>query len=621
MNTELPIPLWRRALSFLTALSLLISSISPATAQSFGDIVGGDRKNAEMRNRKMTSATIADAKSAKALFDQLASVQTKIGPLGAVGTGETYNPKATKRAAHLKTELSAAIDAYELATVEETRLGSPVSLGVLARLKNAVAPFVRYLEQLKSAKGIRSKPTLTVLPGQIATFDVSAYCMDSSLGTPKSGETFRLIPVAKLLPPEMAPLYASIMQKPGKHSSETQGLVWAIRNAFRNGSPITLSTEAIQRLDVEYPGAAQAITNYNRRSGNEKAVRGLLDTFLPGVRNLATQVQALDPQRMVQDTIAQVETLTSMPVAGSIEPLAAYTNIAPGIAVKATSPWGGLSKARVEIANNTGQPYRFVPAEWAAASPRASQHLALQTPEGFSSDTSSDVKLPLAELLSAGLDMSVVGNIKAAIQAITGRDLITDAETSRWVELLGIIPAIGLPLKLAAKAAKANKAVPFNGRTAEDILSISKGNRPLPSSYLPKSYIDAHKKKFSSGASRFMRSDQHDKYGIAQADGTSFIFPKSEADRMAQMAKSDPEALEEFLGLPKGEFKDADIIQIDIEPKQLPSLGFRIPSGNEAGANAQWIPGGVLPNGMPEAVINGGKMKPGVQYKITRIGK
>lgn len=38
------------------------------------------------------------------------------------------------------------------------------------------------------------------------------------------------------------------------------------------------------------------------------------------------------------------------------------------------------------------------------------------------------------------------------------------------------------------------------------------------------------------------------------------------------------------------------------DPSELTNL--RMPSGNEAGANEHWIPGGYLPTGIPEAVID-----------------
>ncbi len=46
------------------------------------------------------------------------------------------------------------------------------------------------------------------------------------------------------------------------------------------------------------------------------------------------------------------------------------------------------------------------------------------------------------------------------------------------------------------------------------------------------------------------------------------------------------------------------------------STGLRMPSGNEAGANAQWIPGGYTSGGVMEAVID--SPSPG-QYMVSSI--
>ncbi|MBU2897643.1 hypothetical protein [Vibrio hepatarius] len=42
-------------------------------------------------------------------------------------------------------------------------------------------------------------------------------------------------------------------------------------------------------------------------------------------------------------------------------------------------------------------------------------------------------------------------------------------------------------------------------------------------------------------------------------------------------------------------------------PKEL---NLRVPSGNEAGANDLWLPGGKLPNGNREAIIDAEDIKP-----------
>jgi hypothetical protein len=148
---------------------------------------------------------------------------------------------------------------------------------------------------------------------------------------------------------------------------------------------------------------------------------------------------------------------------------------------------------------------------------------------------------------------------------------------------------------------------PSTGLTDEkrdEILAMEKGTRPDPSEYLSQDYIQHHLEQFDQGGTRFMPDQNFNKYGIGQRDGTTFVFPTNEVD--ALMAKGDFAAIESVLGLPEGYFEDYSVLRVDI-----PDLGhydLRIPSGNEAGANDYWLPGGFLPEGIPEAVIDGSKV-------------
>ena len=74
------------------------------------------------------------------------------------------------------------------------------------------------------------------------------------------------------------------------------------------------------------------------------------------------------------------------------------------------------------------------------------------------------------------------------------------------------------------------------------------------------------------------------------------------------MAKGDFAAVEDALGLPPGYFEDYNVVRVDIPGAQ--DYNLRMPSSNEAGANDYWLPGGLLPEGMPEAVIDGSKIPP-----------
>ncbi len=150
----------------------------------------------------------------------------------------------------------------------------------------------------------------------------------------------------------------------------------------------------------------------------------------------------------------------------------------------------------------------------------------------------------------------------------------------------------------------------------DEILATDKGDRPDPSDYLSPGYIEQHLEKFHDGACRFMPENNLEKYGIAQRDGTAFVMPKSEADALLAASGGDLCAIERSLGLPEGFLDSNNLVRIDIAHPQ--DYNLRIPSGNEAGANEQWIPGGVLPDGVSEAVVDGGQI-PGNGYTVTDV--
>jgi hypothetical protein len=151
-----------------------------------------------------------------------------------------------------------------------------------------------------------------------------------------------------------------------------------------------------------------------------------------------------------------------------------------------------------------------------------------------------------------------------------------------------------------------------------DILAQEKGTRADPKDYLPPEYVSDHLARFEAeGASRFMTKSNFDKYGIGQRDGTSFIMPKGEADALLASAKGNPRALEQALGLPEGFLDSNALVRIDIP--RPGEHGLRIPSGNESGANDQWLPGGRLPTGNNEAVIDIKGMEAGKDYTGTPL--
>ena len=143
----------------------------------------------------------------------------------------------------------------------------------------------------------------------------------------------------------------------------------------------------------------------------------------------------------------------------------------------------------------------------------------------------------------------------------------------------------------------------------DDIINIAKGSRPNPSTYLSQDYIDVHLAQFDNGASIIMTKEQYINYVKGSAnigilsDSTQFVMPKNYCDEIAIKANGDISVYETSLGFDIGHFDDGGgLVRIDVN--SVEGLNLRMPSGNEAGANNHWIPGGKTDGGVPEAVTD-----------------
>lgn len=147
-----------------------------------------------------------------------------------------------------------------------------------------------------------------------------------------------------------------------------------------------------------------------------------------------------------------------------------------------------------------------------------------------------------------------------------------------------------------------------------EILSISKGSRPDPITYLSQEYIDAHLSYFQNGVTKINSKAPIDTEGIGLG---TFVMPKSVADDVIKQAGGSVSKLEELLGLNPGDL-GMNPVRVDISNPQ----NLRIPSGNEVGAwPGYWTPGGYTkPGGVMEAVID---PVPKTEYIVTEniLGK
>lgn len=141
-------------------------------------------------------------------------------------------------------------------------------------------------------------------------------------------------------------------------------------------------------------------------------------------------------------------------------------------------------------------------------------------------------------------------------------------------------------------------------KTKNIIKSIKHGCRPEPSVYMREECLTSHAAMFAEGASYLVPKDVLDRFGrklLGRQDG-QFVMCKKEMDKLLQADAVSITHIEKQLGIPAGLWAGKTLVRIDIlNPK---ALKLRIPSGNEAAANELWIPGGKLPTGYTEGVID-----------------
>lgn len=156
----------------------------------------------------------------------------------------------------------------------------------------------------------------------------------------------------------------------------------------------------------------------------------------------------------------------------------------------------------------------------------------------------------------------------------------------------------------------------------EPILTIPKGSRPNPKTYVNSEYLTKHFAEFNEGATVIQTEWAYTNYSEANGfvgvpdDNTLFVMPAKYADKVIQNSNGNINYIEEKLGFPKGYFKyGGGLVRIDI--KDLSDLNLRLPSGNEIGANSFWIPGGETSGGVSEAILN---TVPLDRTRVSRIG-
>ncbi|YCI28654.1 PAAR domain-containing protein [Erwinia sp. PK3-005] len=160
---------------------------------------------------------------------------------------------------------------------------------------------------------------------------------------------------------------------------------------------------------------------------------------------------------------------------------------------------------------------------------------------------------------------------------------------------------------------------PLSNEKINEIVNIEKGQRPPPEDYLPESYIREHNEAFKEGASRIITRSSFEEYGLGKPDvgRSEFVLTKDNANKILNETHGDPIEIAKRLGIPEEQLKNDSLVHVEFKNSKLYSP--KIPTGNEWGANSQWIPGGKLPQGDLEAVVHTEGMINGQHYIVTDI--
>ncbi len=135
----------------------------------------------------------------------------------------------------------------------------------------------------------------------------------------------------------------------------------------------------------------------------------------------------------------------------------------------------------------------------------------------------------------------------------------------------------------------------------QEIIALSKAEKPLPETYLSKTYIDEHLKVFKdSGAVKILPTEPK---GTIGGKGGIFVLSEKELQDIIKLSNGDIRYIEKALGMDLGYLgENPVIVRFDS------NLNIRMPQGNELGADPKyWMPGGYTSGGIMEAVIDPAK--------------
>lgn len=467
--------------------------------------------------------------------------------------------------------------------------------------------------------------------GLAMTFGASAVCVEvneasrSELLTPSAAEAFEdcLVPSVRAEASSNTWRFIQV-QRGGRGGGGYRGGYSAYRPPPSSSMARSFNRAAAPRPPVVRPPAARppiarapsvrlgpSVSRMAPRTFARAVTprQGVSATAIRGVRALGTSVRA--PGRsLARGSTPRVAT---RPV-GAARPAAAITRRVATARSAVPRRGGGSTQFNGSrlAAPGTGASLRVAFAGVARGSGRYS---------GVSGNrTSVEPRLGFAGAVGRGVLVVRTPNMlsgatsKSAVGQLRSNPNVRFAEAALRKQMKGLAPA---NQNLDARARPISGQMLVDPRMVYQLQRTPKLFRPSPDTYLSKSQLADHKQAFDQGAVRFRLKSDYDKHGVGSRDGTAFVMTKSEANRILSSTRGSPRLLEQALGLNPGALKRDRLVRIDVDKPR--SHGIRVPSGNEAGANRQWIPGGLLPSGAREGVVNAKGLRRDVDYRYREL--
>ncbi len=143
----------------------------------------------------------------------------------------------------------------------------------------------------------------------------------------------------------------------------------------------------------------------------------------------------------------------------------------------------------------------------------------------------------------------------------------------------------------------------INGKTKQDILTIPKGERPAPETYLSSSYIQQHLGTFNNEGGAFIVVKSWIEEGnFTYFPNRKFVMLKSDMRNIIDKYREtrNIQFIEDALGYKSGVLTSLED-EIFVFYVDRTKFKFDLPDGNEIGVNYKWLPGGKTSGGYHEA--------------------